>query len=189
MRDALPTIVLAVETGPHHHLLRMLREGLIDIMVGRMPLPREMSDLSFDHLYEEEVLIVVRAQHPHVDRPVAEVLALSPLVMPPETAIIRGAADAFLALVGLSGARPAFETVSLAVGRGIVLQSDAAWFISRGVVAEDLDSGVMRALKTDARFLSGAVGMTRRQGTHPAPGLELFQAIVRDVALSIQKVR
>lgn len=176
-----PDITLSVETGPHHYLIRLLRDGAIDLMIGRLPAASEMSGLSFDHLYEEDVLLVGRADHPKAHAPVAEVLASVPLILPPVTALIRPSVDAYLASLGLNGLRPAIETVSLALGRGICLASDAVWFISRGVVVGELESGVMAEFPTGARFLSGAVGITRRQGD-PPPGLAVLESLAKDIA-------
>lgn len=113
--------------------------------------------------------------------PPAEALLSIPLILPPTTALIRPTVDAYLASLGLNGVRPALETVSLALGRGICLASDALWFISRGMVVEELSSGVMAERRTGARFLSGAVGITRRQGD-PPPGLAVLETIAREVA-------
>ncbi|MFT4149304.1 MAG: LysR substrate-binding domain-containing protein [Paracoccaceae bacterium] len=176
-----PDIVLAVETGPHHYLIRLLREGAIDLMVGRLPRASEMAGLTFDHLYEEDVVLVGRAGNPLAGFPLAQALTQAPLILPPATALIRPPVDAYLASLGLTGLRPAVETVSLALGRGICLASDALWFISRGVVADELDRGVMVDLPLGARFLSGAVGMTRRQ-TEGLPGMAALEEVARDVA-------
>lgn len=180
-REIRPEIVLAAETGPHFHLMRLLREGSVDLVVGRLPGASEMAGLSFDHLYEEEVILAARADHPMRARPAPEALAASPVILPPATALIRPVVDSYLAANGLAGLRPALETVSLALGRGICLASDALWFISRGVVVHELDKAEMIELPTGARFLSGAVGMTRRQAS-AAPGLADFAEIAAEVA-------
>lgn len=181
LRDLRPDLMLAVETGPHHYLIRLLREGSIDLMIGRLPAATELAGLSFDHLYEEDVVLVARAGHPHAGQTAAVALAGAALVLPPATALIRPPVDAYLASVGLSGLRPVAETASLALGRGICLGSDALWFISRGVVADEIDRGVLVVVETGARFLSGAVGMTRRQGA-AAPGLAVLEQVARDIA-------
>jgi LysR family transcriptional regulator, pca operon transcriptional activator len=162
-REARPTTVLKIETGPHPYLLRLLRDGAIDLMVGRMPVADAMTGLAFEHLYEEEVVLAARHDHPSAGRPAGEVLRSAPVILPPEGALIRRAVDDYLASQGLLDLRPAFETVALAVGRGILAGSDAVWFISRGVVAEELDRGDLVAIPTGARYLSGSVGITRRQ--------------------------
>lgn len=178
-RALAPETVLTVETGPHAYLMHRLREGAIDLTLGRMPAAAEMAGLTFEHLYEEPVVLVARSGHPLAAAPVAEALRASPLILPPAGAIIRRAVDDYLVSLGLGGLRPAWETVALALGRGIVAASDALWFISRGVVAEELDSGALRVLPTGVGFLSGAVGLTRRQAGAAMPGPELLAQITR----------
>lgn len=180
-RELRPEILLAAETGPHFHLMRLLREGAVDLVVGRLPNAAEMAGLSFDHLYEDEITLVARPGHPLAARPAAEALAAAPVILPPATALIRPAVEEYLAAIGQPGLRPAIETVSLALGRGICLASDMVWFISRGVVCHELERGELVELPTGARFLSGAVGMTRRQSAS-APGLAEFEEIARDLA-------
>ncbi|WP_282707075.1 LysR substrate-binding domain-containing protein [Cereibacter changlensis] len=179
-RTLRPDVRLAVETGPHFYLMRLLREGDIDLMVGRLPGASEIAGLTFDHLYEEEVVLVARAGHPLAGRAAAEVLGHAPLILPPETALIRRQVDDYLASVGFAGQSPAVETASLALGRGICLASDAVWFISRGVVAEELERGVLTVFPLGARFLSGAVGLTRRQVASPA-GLATLEEVARQI--------
>jgi LysR family transcriptional regulator, pca operon transcriptional activator len=159
---AEPATLLKIETGPHPYLLGLLRQGNIDLMVGRMPIAGDMAGLQFAHLYEEEIVLVARHDHPHADQPVVRLLQSVPLVLPTEGAVIRGAVNDFLASLGLTDLQPAMETVALAVGRGILTGSDAVWFISRGVVAEELDRKEMIVIPTGVRFLSGSVGITRR---------------------------
>ncbi|QYK41371.1 MAG: LysR family transcriptional regulator [Paracoccaceae bacterium] len=176
-----PGTVLTVTTGPHAFLMELLRRGRIDLMLGRMPAPDEMAGLSFAHLYEEDIVLCARAGHPMAVAPLAEMLARVPVILPPAGAIIRRAVDDFLASQGLAGIRPAVETVALALGRGIVRGSDAVWFISRGVILEELERGELILMPAAARFLSGAVGITGRQGA-TSEDAEILSAILRDAA-------
>jgi LysR family pca operon transcriptional activator len=175
-----PQTVLKIETGPHAYLLGLLRDGGIDMMVGRMPDPQDMAGLRFTHLYEEDVVLVARTGHPMAGRPVAELLQAVPVILPPDGALIRRNLNDYLAMLGLSALRPAVETVALAVGRGLLAASDAVWFISRGVVAEELARGEMIALPTGARFLSGAVGVTQRQAAPVNSGAALLLQLFND---------
>jgi LysR family transcriptional regulator, pca operon transcriptional activator len=182
--EARPATVLEIETGPHSYLIRLLRDGGIDLMIGRMPAATDMAGHSFAHLYEEGVVLVVRHGHPLSRSPVAEVLATAPVILPPEGALIRSAVDDYLASLGLLSLRPAFETVALAVGRGILAGSDAVWFISRGVVAEELDRGDLVEVPTGARYLSGSVGITRRQADSDLADLDLMVRLCHAEAAS-----
>jgi LysR family transcriptional regulator, pca operon transcriptional activator len=180
-----PEITLKVETGPHRYLIGLLRDGLVDLMIGRMPVAAEMAGLSFAHLHEEDVVLVARAGHPMAGADIRSLLQDVPLILPPGDALIRRGVDEYLASLGLSGLRPAVETVALAVGRGILAGSDALWFISRGVVAEELDRGELIEIPTGVRFLSGAVGITRRQAAEPSPGLDHLIRLCHDAAATL----
>lgn len=180
--EVAPETVLAIETGPHSYLVRLLREGAIDLMLGRMPVASEMAGLVFAHLYEEAVTLVARHDHPLRGEPAAKLLSRVPAVLPPRTALIRPAVDEYLMMLNLGGLHPAFETAALPVGRAILLGSDAVWFISRGVVVDDLDRGELCEISTGARFLSGAVGLTRRQSGPVVPGLDLLERLTRESA-------
>ena len=55
---------LRASTGPNRYLLSQLREGRLDLVVGRLAAPEEMAGLVFEQLYAEAVVAVVRAGHP-----------------------------------------------------------------------------------------------------------------------------
>ena len=173
-REVQPHVVLKIETGPHAYLMELLRAGSIDMMIGRMPEPQDMAGLRFTHLYEEDVVLVARAGHPMLSRPVAEILVAVPVILPPDGALIRRTVNAYLSVLGLPDLRPALETVALAIGRGILAGSDAVWFISRGVVAEELARGEVVEIATGVRFLSGAVGVTQAQSATAHAGTDLL---------------
>ena len=183
-REAAPKVTLAVETGPHSHLVRLLRDGGIDLMIGRMPAANDMAGLRFEHLYEDRIALVSAAGHPMRGRPVEQALAECPLILPPADALIRRAVDEYLLARNLTSLQPAFETAALAVGRGILAGSDALWFISRGVVEDELDRGELAQWTTDAGFLSGAVGLTRRQGGPVPPSLDLLARLTHETVAS-----
>lgn len=181
LRDLAPEVMLSVITGPHSYLTGLLRDGSIDLMLGRLPGAREVAGLTFEHLYDEEVVLVARAGHP-LAGDTRSALARCPLILPPEGAIIRGAVDDYLVSLGLGSIRPAMETVALPLARGVLMGSDALWFISRGVVAEDLDRGDLVLVPTDARYLAGAVGITRRQGGASSAAQDLMMQLAREGA-------
>jgi LysR family transcriptional regulator, pca operon transcriptional activator len=172
-----PRLTLKIETGPHGYLLGQLRAGALDMMLGRMPDPGEMAGLTFAHLYEEDIVLVARKGHPLAEAPLAQLLQSSPVILPPEGAVIRRAVNDYLSVLGLTGLRASVETVALAVGRGILAASDSLWFISRGVVADELDRQALIEIPTGVRFLSGAVGVTRLQAQASNPATEQLQRL------------
>jgi len=157
-----PDTVLSVMTAPHGHLLDKLRGGEIDLMVGRMPAPDEMSGLRFDFLYEDPIELVARAGHPGLSLGADIALRRYPLILPHQQSIIRGSVDGFLRARGFDGVQARMETVSLSVALPLILETDMLWFISRGVVAREIASRRLAGLDLGAGFMSGAVGITLR---------------------------
>ena len=178
---AVPGACLRASTGPNRYLLSQLREGRLDLVVGRLAAPDEMAGLVFEQLYSEAVVAVVRAGHPLLAAPV-EALASYPLILPPPDAIIRPVVEQFFLSHGKDVPRPGVETVSLAFGRGLVLTSDAVWFISRGVVAEELAAGTLAVLDVGGMALAGPVGLTLRSGQGVGDGVTQLMQAVREAA-------
>lgn len=183
---ASPQVTLAIESGPHDYLLQKLREGRVDLMIGRMPDAIEMAGISFEYLYEEPIVLVARHDHPLLQGNhgpnVAEVLRNSALILPARDAIIRKVIDDYLISLDLGGIRPAVETSTLALGRGLLLNADAVWFISRGVVANELATGALRVIAHGASYLAGAVGVSRLQGGDQMPSITLLLDLLRSTA-------
>jgi LysR family transcriptional regulator, pca operon transcriptional activator len=175
---AMPEVTLRAATGPNWLLLAQLREGRLDLVVGRLAAPAEMVGLVFEQLYAEDVVAVVRPGHPLLAAPSGR-LDAHPLVLPPPDAIIRPAVDQYFLSLGLEPPRAMVETVSLALGRGLVARSDAVWFISRGVVAEEIDFGRLATLPLAGLPTAGPVGLTLRSGQASSEGLLALMAALR----------
>jgi LysR family pca operon transcriptional activator len=63
------------------------------------------------------------------------------------------------------------------------------WFISRGVVADDLDAGRLVALDLDMGPTEGAVGIMARSEENPSPLVGLFRGALSDAAKSLDSGR
>lgn len=180
--EAVPGGVLRVSTGPNGLLLSQLREGTLELVVGRLAAPAEMTGLVFEQLYVEPVAAVVRPGHPLTAAP-GRTVTDHPLVLPPPGAVIRPAVEQYFLTLGQELPEALVETVSLAVGRGLVQASDAVWFISRGVVAEEVALGTLVALElAGLPLIAGPVGLTRRAGSEPGAEVQALMAALRAAA-------
>ncbi|UMA66841.1 LysR substrate-binding domain-containing protein (plasmid) [Roseivivax marinus] len=167
-RTAHPHCTLRVSTGPNWLLLSQLREGALDLVVGRMADPQRMEGLTFRQLYAEGIVGAVRAGHPVTGVADTDTLRRYPLILPPAGAAIHQTVRAWLVSIGAGDVIPAFETVSAAFGQRALVRSDAVWFISRGVITDGLDRGDLRALDLASPLIAGPVGVSLRAGHAPS---------------------
>ena len=183
-----PNSQLKVRTGPNWMLFNQLRDGQLDLVVGRMPDADLLTDIAFEQFYSEDVVCVVRPDHPilFADHPSDHFLNY-PLVMPPKGAVIRPTVERYLTSIGMTGAQGAVETVSLPIGRRIVKQSDYIWFISRGVVMDELLNGSLISCPLQSDLLAGPVGVFTLANATPDVERSAFVQILRDLSQRLRK--
>ncbi|MGE7368602.1 pca operon transcription factor PcaQ [Neorhizobium sp. NPDC001467] len=175
---------IKIVTGDNAVLLEQLRVGDLDLVVGRLAAPEKMAGFSFQHLYSEQVVFVVRTGHPLLasQKSVFDGFADYPVLMPTRGSIIRPHVEQFLIANGVPNLPTQVETVSDAFGRAFVRQSDAIWIISRGVIATDLADGFLAALPIDTSETRGPVGLTIRADATPSLPLTILMQTIRQAA-------
>lgn len=175
---------IKIVTGENAVLLEQLRVGDLDLVVGRLAAPEQMSGFSFEHLYSEEVAFIVRAGHPLLaqGRAVFAELSSYAVLMPTRASIIRPFVERLLIANGVPSLPNQIETVSDSFGRAFVRASDAIWIISTGVVAGDIAEGRLAALPIDTSETRGPVGLTMRTDAPPSLGLSVLIQTIREAA-------
>ena len=173
-----------VMTGPNWLLFNQLREGKLDLVVGRMPQVDNIQGLLFEQLYVERIVLVSRPDHPirgETPQDVRKHLVNYPLILPPKGAVISDIVAGFLASIGLPGLRGSVETVALPVGRRLVERSDALWFISSGVVADEIENNRLAAIDLQSPMLYGPVGISYLQSAPVSSERSVFMDCLRSV--------
>jgi LysR family pca operon transcriptional activator len=146
--------------------------------------PNEIAGLSFEHLYAERVVFVVRPSHPLLKRRKFSVASIAeyPVLFPPVGSVIRPSVERLLTAHGVTHFRDDIETVANTFGRRYTRMTDAVWIISEGVVAEDVEAGELALLPVDTSESYGPIGLTTRSGERLGEGGQLFLTYARDVA-------
>lgn len=173
-----------IMTGENAVLLEQLRIGDLDLVVGRLAGAEKMAGFSFEHLYSEQVVFAVRAGHPLLKgrQPLFASLGDYTVLMPTRGSIIRPVVENFLIANGVASLPNQIDTVSDAFGRAFVRDSDAVWIISNGVVARDIEDGLIAALPIDTAETRGPVGLTMRTDAIPSLPLSILMQTIREVA-------
>ncbi len=174
-----PDVLLTLRDGPHGQLLQELRDGGLDLVIGRQGPPATMQGVSFTQLYVEHVVCVVRPGHPLLGRPLtAGMLEGWPVIYPPTRAAIRPLVDRWLIEQGAGPFASRVESVSGAFGRNLASESDWVWIISEGVVARDLSEGRLMRLGLDMSLTAGPVGLMARPDEASSRARQLFERAV-----------
>ena len=170
---AVPRARVSVRTGSNAQLIAALKQGVLDMVIGRLAEPSDMQGLSFEHLYSEPLLLVVRPGHE-----LARLSSIHPdllyryrLVLPDASTSVREAANRFFMTLGGGLPRHTIDTIDLSFGRSYVLQSDAVWCIPLGAIENDLQQGTVVRLPIDTRGTEGPVGVTLRVEHTPSEAL------------------
>jgi LysR family transcriptional regulator, pca operon transcriptional activator len=173
---------VTIVTGENRWLLDALRIGELDLVVGRLAAPERMTGLHFEPLYTEEVVFVVRKDHPLARRrnfSLGEIADYT-VLMPTQGAVIRPFVDRLLLTNGIADLPKVVETVSDSFGRAYLERHDAVWIISRGIVLSEIQAGRFVTLDVDTTETRGAVGVTTRSGEAPGLALSIMISTIRD---------
>lgn len=182
-RALSPDTRLHLRDGAHGALTADLRDGRLDMVIGRMGAAEMMQGLSFMQLYQERVVLVVRAGHPLAgSAPDMDILSRWPVLYPPEGAAIRPLVDRWCLARGLTSFADRIDCVSGAFGRNYLRVTDALWFISEGVVAQDRTDGRLAALPLDLGLTAGPVGLMTRPDTAPSRSQQLLIRALKEAA-------
>lgn len=161
-RRQFPEVKVEVDVAVNSQLLERLKAGDIDVAVGRMADPQMMIGVSFELLYVEPLVAVVRDGHPlanNVDASLPGDVVSYPLVVSTRGTVPRHRIENYLKARGLDMPDHTLETLSVPVSRGVVLGSDAVWFTPVGAVRDDLSRGLLRALPLSLEGTEEPVGL------------------------------
>jgi LysR family pca operon transcriptional activator len=161
LHERHPALVISVATGQSTDLLDKLRAGDLDLVVGRVSDSPRIEGLTFEHLYSESMILVVRPEHPLLQAPLrdAAVLADYPVVVPLAGTIIRRYANSLFVQCGIGLPSQRLETISVALSRRYVQSCDAVWVAPLDAVRQDLLRGELFELDIGLREPGGSVGI------------------------------
>ncbi|MFM0340933.1 pca operon transcription factor PcaQ [Paraburkholderia fungorum] len=179
-----PRVIVRLATGANPELLERLKAGTIEFAIGRLADPERMVGLSFEQLFSEPLVAVVRAGHPLALGPGLPATSLEdfPVVLPPFGTLIRQSAESLLTAWGVPPLSGFVEVLSVSTGRALTLGNDAVWFVPLSAVEYELAHGMLVRLPLPFAGTDEPVGLIRRSDTQPSPvGRALIDA-VREVA-------
>ncbi|HTD05427.1 pca operon transcription factor PcaQ [Undibacterium sp.] len=177
-------VVVRITSGLNVQLMQQLKAQELDLVIGRLSEPDSMMGLTFEHLFADQLSVVVRAGHPLLALPtlsVEHIMAYS-LLLPPLSTVIRNAADSFLNAHGVGNPNAYIEVLSVSLGRELVLRNDAVWFVPTSAVRLDLENGVLCSLPFSMAGSEQMVGLALSNAALPSPVTTAMIHAVREAA-------
>jgi LysR family transcriptional regulator, regulator for genes of the gallate degradation pathway len=175
---------VAIVEGTYEHLLAALRCGDADFLIGALRNPAPVADVVQEHLFDDPLAIIVRAEHPLVSRKRVSVAALSkyPWIVPRAGTPLRAHLDRMFTSAGLAPPTRAIECNSLIAARALLLESDRIMLLSAHQIHYELAARLLVALPHPAGDVERPICLTMRHDWHPTDSQRMLLDIVRSCA-------
>lgn len=170
-----PDVQLRLVESSYEALVAMLQGGDIDILVGTLREPAPLDDLVETPLFEDQLCVVGRADHPlagRSDLSIDDVIAF-PWVAPRKGSPARREFDLMLERVGKAPPR-VFEVASHMGVRAILRESDSLALISRRQIRYEERDGQLTVLSDQLAQRPRMIGYTLRSRSLPTPVMQAF---------------
>ncbi|RXZ38185.1 LysR family transcriptional regulator [Oxalobacteraceae bacterium CAVE-383] len=191
-RGRASNIKASIITGTTGHLLAQLRERKFDLVLCRDVDAEEMAGLSFEYLFVDPMVLVVRPGHPLLQGPITNPADLRryTAVLPIGGSVSRHAADTYLLAHGLPPPTDFIESLSIFLSRSYTANTDAVWYAPLGVVKQDVASGYMVKLalppggdETSERMTLRPTGLMMHAGSVMPVSMQIMVNVIREYAL------
>ncbi len=172
--------------GPYDDLLRGLRYGDLDVLIGALRMPTPAEDIEQEILFNDSLHIVVGAHHPLVNRRGLKLADLEsfPWIAPPSNTPAGSYLFDAAGIDKLSATPVRVVASSLVLVRGLLGRGDYVTIISARQMKVELERGDVVALDIDLPKSNRSIGLTVRKNWKPTITQSRFLTLLRAAAAS-----
>jgi DNA-binding transcriptional LysR family regulator len=177
-KASFPEVTVAVQEGTLPLLLPMLREGELDLVVGRLSSEVTASGMALESLHPEPMRVVVRAGHPlrRRRRPTLRSLAEQAWILPGRGTPYRLRLDAAFRKAGAEPPRRQVESASMLVNASLLQETDFLGVMPQDVAEQLVRLGALAVLEVELPEPTGPIGLITRPGQAMTPATREFAA-------------
>lgn len=179
-------VQIRVVDGRYDELLRSLREGDLDCLIGALRNPSPAEDVTQEALFLDELSIVAHPRHPLAGRDkvsVEETLAY-PWVAPPKTTPAGTYLYETLRIQDRPRTPVRVVSSSMVMLRGILAQGDYISIVSRHQISTEERDGHIVPLAVPLENNIRAIGLTYRSSWRPTATQARFLDLLRESSLA-----
>lgn len=179
-----PDIRFMVDTGLPDRLIRRLRLGELDVVIGALPDNRVDPDLRFSRLSSDVIRVVGRKEHPLLrkrERSLAD-YAAQRWVLPGAQELVRQRFARAFTQAGLAAPMIAVETESLSLKLAMLCAMDCLGLSTSQILTQENAQGIVPIEHNQLQFRREA-GVIRLRHADLSPSVKLLVAELRKIAV------
>lgn len=177
-----PGVKVVTNESVFSGLVSELRAGDIDFILGALRQNDAVPDIQNQVLFDEELILLARPQHPLAGRPLTpDDLVQTQWILPRENSPARYLLDRAFAALGMQAPQPVVESGDLAIVRGVLLHSDMVAAVSAHQLEYELDANILRPLALNLPDTRREIGLTFRQGALHSPATKALLKCIDEI--------
>jgi DNA-binding transcriptional LysR family regulator len=191
LKRRFPLVSVTVLPGAHEQLLPMLRGAEVDLFFGRKGAAASMTGLTFKRLFQDRLVIVSRPTHAFVGRKHTDLadLAGQPWLLPLADNSFRTFFADIYARAGIGLPRNCVEMTFGPSMWTYMDESNAVAAMPSNLVSDELRSGRLFIIKSDAQWALPPFGLCYREDSMTLPARALAEELTRVASKRRQEVK
>ncbi|WP_036232781.1 LysR substrate-binding domain-containing protein [Marinobacterium litorale] len=184
LRQRRPGVRVTIMEGTYDHLIPQLRQGALDLIVGRLPAYRYREGLEIESFYQEEIAFVARPDHPVFEQaqPSLADLRQWPWIMPLPDTTLRQMLESVFHERNLDLPVMACESLSVVTNRRLIIETDYIGTFPAQVVQPDIDAGLLSRIDMRPAISFGPVGISWMKDSAFSQAAQELVTSLRDIA-------
>ena len=181
MLQEFPHIQLRNIDGPYSELLRGLRYGDIDLLIGALRDPAPVEDVVQQRLFDDPLSLVVGPHHPLAARTRVQLndTMAFPWIAPPVTTPAGRYLYRMLKIDQLPQTPVRVVSSSMIFVRELLLRGDYITIMSRSQIRDEREKAVMVSLDMELPDSRRSIGLTMRRGWKPTATQARFIGLIK----------
>ena len=178
---------VAIMEGTYEHLLAALQSGQADFLIGALRESRTGGGIVQEHLFDDPLSVVVRAQHPLARKRklTANDLSSYPWIAPRASSPLRAHFEALFNDLGIESPRRFIECNSPGASRAFLMEGNHMMLSSTNQVHYELQAGMLVCLPHPAGKVMRSIGLTARDDWRPTQAQGRLLTILRETAAQL----
>lgn len=188
LHEQRPNVTISIREGTNDVLIPALRAGELDFVVGRLPQYRHRQEVIQERLYDEQICIVARADHPLLGNGeiAFEDLANYKWILPLQDTTLRRQIDREFLNRDLAPPLEIVESVSFLTNRTLLATTDMLGAFPCYVVEEETRNGLLAVMPVKLNLTFGPVGVSYRRQGGLSPAASIFLEMLQETAQNHQ---